>query len=113
VAKQTGTPRELEASLLVNAAGMLQSAKENCTARSSALGEALAYNRRLWSIFASAVADPKSPLPIEIRNNIASLSVFIFHQTLEAESKPAADKLSALIRINREVAAGLRGSETA
>ena len=113
IAKQTGTPRELEASLLVKAASMLQSARENCEDRSSALGEALTYNQRLWTVFASAVADPDSPLPKEIRNNIASLSVFIFNQTLEAHAKPAPDKLSALININREVAAGLRGVEAA
>lgn len=113
VAKQTGDPRDLEASLLVKAASLLQSAKDDWDKPGSALDQALAYNQRLWSVFASAVADPGSPLPIEIRNNIASLSVFIFNQTIAAQARPAPDKVAALININREVAAGLRSSSTA
>lgn len=113
VAKQTGAPRELEASLLVKAATLLQSAKDQDDGQNLALDTALSYNQRLWSVFASAVADPESPLPIEIKNNIASLSVFIFKQTLDVMTQPAPDKLSALITINRELAAGLRSIEAA
>jgi flagellar biosynthesis activator protein FlaF len=109
VAKQTATPRELEASLLVKAATLLQSAKDDTTRPGSALNQALTYNQRLWTFFASAVADPESPLPKDVRNNIASLSVFIFKQTLDAQMKPAPDKIAPLISINRELAAGLRG----
>jgi flagellar protein FlaF len=113
VATQTARPRELEASLLVKAARLLQSAKDEGDGPGSALNAALTYNQRLWSIFASAAVDPDSPLPKEIRNNIASISVFIFKQTLEAQMKPAPDKIAALININRELAAGLRSIEAA
>lgn len=108
IAKQTVAPRELEASLLVKAAVMLQTARDDDSGSRSSLDLALDFNRRLWTVFASAVADPESPLPREIRNNIASLSVFIFDRTMEAISRPAPDKLSVLIAINREIAAGLR-----
>ena len=113
VAKQTSSPRELEASLLVKAATMLQQAKDNPETEESSLDSALSYNQRLWSVFASAVTDPDSPLPLEIRNNIASLSVFIFKQTVDARMAPAPEKLATLININREVAAGLRTIEEA
>lgn len=113
VADLAADPRDLEAKLLVKAARKLQNAKDGWNGNSSALNEALSYNRRLWTVFASAVCDPKSPLPAELRTNVANLSVFIFNRTVEAETAPAPEKLSALININRELAAGLRQVESA
>lgn len=113
-AQATLGPRELEASLLIKAAAKLQSAKDADVVegekRSPALDEALHYNRKLWTIFASSVTSPESPLPKPVRENIASLAVFIFNRTIQAESDPAPAKLTALIDINREIAAGLRAS---
>jgi len=113
VAQATLGPRELEASLLVKAAAKLQFVKDQWDNNSPALDEALHYNRKLWTIFATSVTNPESPLPKPVRENIASLAVFIFNRTLEAETKPAPDKLSALIDINRQIAAGLRASTEA
>ena len=113
VARQTKEPRELEASLLVKSAAKLQSIKDSWSENRDSLDEALTYNKRLWAIFAAAMAEPENPLPIEIRNNIASLSVFIFDRTVELQLQPAPEKLTALITINREVAAGLRGIDAA
>jgi flagellar protein FlaF len=113
VANLTAAPREMEAKLLVKAARKLQQVKDTWTGDNTALGEALNYNRRLWTVFASAVCDPQSPLPQDLRNNVANLSVFIFNRTVEAQSEPAPEKLAALIHINRELAAGLRGIESA
>jgi flagellar protein FlaF len=58
-------------------------------------------------VFVGAVAEQDSPLPKEIRNNVASLGVFIFKHTLELQKDPAPEKLLALININKEIAAGL------
>jgi len=113
VAQATSGPRELEASLLVKAATKLQTVKDQWESKSPALDEALHYNRKLWTIFATSVTNPDSPLPKPVRENIASLAVFIFNRTLEAETQPAPDKLSALIDINRQIAAGLRASAAA
>ena len=110
VAQATVSPRELEANLLVKAAAKLQTAKEEWQPKSPALDEALHYNRKLWTIFATSVTNPESPLPKPVRQNIASLAIFIFRRTLEAESAPAPEKLSALIDINRQIAAGLRAA---
>lgn len=111
-ARITKSPRELEGSLLLKAASQLQRLKE-----SWATGEdpgdsnaVLYYNRRLWTIFVSSVARDDNPLPLEIKNNIASLGAFIFYQTLMVQKNPAPEKLTTLININREVAAGLHGS---
>lgn len=103
----TGSPRQLEASLLLKSASNLQELHDNWTASSDALDTVLRYNRRLWTIFCSAVAEESSPLPLEIRNNIASLGLFIFRHTLELQREPVAEKLIPLININKEIAAGL------
>lgn len=106
-AKATSTPRQLEASLLLKSASLLQEVHDNWSDNSDTLDTVLHYNRRLWTIFVSAVAEEDSPLPLEIRNNIASLGVFIFQHSLDVMSEPAQEKLVPLININKEIAAGL------
>lgn len=106
-AKITKAPRQLEASLLLKAASQLQEVHDNWSGDTKALDSVLLYNRRLWTVFVGAVAEEDSPLPIEIRNNVASLGVFIFKHTLEVQQDPAPEKLLALININKEVASGL------
>jgi len=108
IAKQTASPRELEASLLLKAAAQLQSIKDNWERDAKALDNALLYNRKLWTIFMAAVTDDKHPLPANIRQNIANLGIFVMKQTLEVLAKPAPERLNTLININRELASGLR-----
>jgi len=109
-AKVTRAPRQLEASLLLKAASQLQEVHDNWSEDSSTLESVLHYNRRLWTVFVGAVAEESSPLPAEIRNNVASLGVFIFKHSLEVQEDPAPEKLLALININKEVAAGLHAN---
>ncbi len=106
-AKVTKAPRQLEASLLLKAASQLQEIHDNWPGDKSVLDSVLHYNRRLWTVFVGAVAEQDSPLPKEIRNNVASLGVFIFKHSLELQKDPAPEKLLALININKEIAAGL------
>ncbi len=107
-AKLTSKPRHLEASLLLKSVSQLQDIHDNWPGDRDALQSILAYNQRLWTVFVGAVAEDDSPLPQEIRNNVASLGVFIFKHTLEIQQDPAPEKLLALIDINKEIAAGLR-----
>lgn len=109
VAKQTASPRELEADLLLKAAARLQSIKDNWDRDAALLDEALLYNRKLWTIFMSSVTEDTSPLPVPIRQNIANLGIFVMKRTLDVQATPAPEQLGALIRINRELALGLRG----
>lgn len=106
-AKIAETPRQLEASLLLKAASRLQELHDTWNGDYSALEPALHYNRRLWSVFLGAVTEEGSPLPLEVRNNVASLGAFIFKQTLDLQLEPEPEKLLPLININRELAAGL------
>ncbi|MNL64944.1 flagellar biosynthesis regulatory protein FlaF [compost metagenome] len=72
---------------------------------------ALNFNRKLWTIFMSAVTQDDSPLPQEIRQNIANLGMFVMNQTREIlyEGVPQPEQLTVLVQLNRQIAAGLRG----
>jgi flagellar biosynthesis activator protein FlaF len=111
VAKETANPRELEAMLLLKAASKLQSVYDGWSQKHPALGDALAYNRRLWVIFLDAVCSTDNLLPPPVRQNIANLGVFVMNETvsLMVDPQPRPDNLVPLININRGLAAGLRG----
>ena len=108
--RQTVPPRDLEANLLSSAAAHFQRIREDWDLLSSQLPEALKFNRKLWTVFITSVTDPESQLPIELRNNIANLGVFVLSQTAELQVDPRPEKLDILVKINRELAAGLRGN---
>ena len=109
VAKQTSSPRELEASLLLKAASRLQAVRDAWGVDRGQIDEALLYNRKLWSIFLTSVTRPDNPLPEQVRQNVANLGVFVMNQTMSLITEPKREKLGTLININRELAAGLTG----
>jgi flagellar protein FlaF len=108
VARQIASPRDLEANLLLKAAARLQSVRDAWPDRSD-FDAALLFNRKLWTIFLDSALNEESPMPLEIRQNIASLGMFVMKQTLSATTDPKSERLVSLININREIAAGLRG----
>lgn len=110
IARQVASPRELEADLLLKAASKLQSVQDGWDKTKPQLNEALLYNRKLWTIFVTSVTAPGHHLPAETRQNIASLGLFVFEQTITLMANPQPQRLAGLIKINRELAAGLRGS---
>jgi len=107
VARQIATPRELEANLLLRAAAQLQAVCNDWEECQGGLNEALLFNRKLWTIFMTSVADSDNLLPAEIRSNVANIGLFVMKQTVAATGQPQPEKLHSLININREVAAGL------
>ena len=106
-ARQTSNPRELEASLLVQAATRLQSVRDSWDQNKPQLDDALTYNRKLWTVFLSEMTDANNPMPKELRQNIANLGIFVMNQTMAVISDPRPEQLVPLININREIAAGL------
>jgi flagellar biosynthesis repressor protein FlbT len=109
-AKETASPRELEATLLLKAAAKLQAVQKVWKDRKPAdLDDALLYNRRLWTVFLDAVTQDDNKLPVEVRRNITQLGMHVMGQTFSMMTKPAPDHLKSLININRGIAAGLRG----
>jgi len=108
--KTVETPREREAALLMKSAANLQRARDGGQGASDALDGALLYNRKIWSIFLTSVTREDNPLPAPVRENIANLGLFVLNETREMSLEPRPAKLDALISINRQLAAGLRGS---
>ena len=112
VAKKTEAPRDREANLLSRSAANLQNVRDNWDTNSNDLERALHFNRRLWTVFMTSVTGTQNPLPAPVRQNIANLGLFVMNQTRELTLEPIPTKLTVLININRELAAGLRQSAT-
>lgn len=112
VQKETLSGRETEARVLTQAALKLVECQKNWNTpdRNKLLDSALKYNQRLWSIFQVEVAKPDNPLPKDIKLNILRLSQFIDRRIFDTMAFPAPEKLEIIIRINKNIAAGLRGS---
>ncbi len=109
VAKEIASPRELEANLLLKAAARLQAVIDSWDQNRSDLNDALLYNRKLWTVFLGSAISSDNPLPLEIRQNVANLGMYIMSQTVAVTAKPEVAIVSSLVSINRELAAGLRG----
>lgn len=105
----TSSPREIEAQALLKAARQLQEVQTNWAGPGQALDTALLFNRRLWSIFMSAAQAEENQQPLEVRQNIANIGVFVMKQTVEIQINPDPSKLKSLIDINCNLAAGLSG----
>jgi flagellar protein FlaF len=100
--------RQLEASILLNAANRLEDVRKRWQPElDHELDDALLYNQKLWTVFAAEVADAEGRLPDDLRNKIGSIAVFVFKRTFELMAKPEPAKIDALVTINRNLAAGL------
>lgn len=112
VSKETMSGRATEARVLTQAAMKLADCQKNWNApnRNELLDSALKYNQRIWSIFQVEMVKEDNPLPKEIRLNILRLSRFIDNRIFDTMAFPAPEKLDIIIKINKNIAAGLRGS---
>lgn len=72
---------------------------------------ALDYNAGLWNMLCSDI-ELNQELPSELRDNLLKLGFFIKKRILEIDDSPSpsAKQLEIIIKINRNLAAGLRGS---
>ena len=104
--------RGIEAAVLTKAARKLRDCRDNWKIddQNQKLEEALKYNQRIWSIFQVELARDDHPLPKQLRSDILKLSAFIDRRIFETLASPSPDKLNIVIRINENLAAGLRGS---
>jgi flagellar protein FlaF len=109
--QRTTNPRDLEANLLSRSASNLQRMRDDWDSIPRLeLANALQFNRRLWTVFMTSVTREDSPLPIDVRQNVANLGIFVMKQSLSLQADPVASKLDVLININRQLAAGLRAN---
>jgi len=111
VSEKIASPRATEADLLLQAALRLQRVRDGWEPNNgSDLNDALRFNRILWTIFISTVTKTENPLPQAIRQNIANLGIFVMKHTMAILAEPKPEKISPLIDINRNLAAGLAGN---
>jgi flagellar protein FlaF len=112
VEKTTMSGRETEARVLVKGAQKLKDCQDAWGADNldERLDAALRFNQRIWSIFQSELVKKDNPLPAKLKADLLSLSAFIDRRIFETMAYPTPDKLTAIININRNIAAGLRGS---
>ncbi len=103
--------RDLESAVLMKSALKLE-----LLAKSIELGErvsleeiedTLKSNRKIWEIFLDNMNAPENTLPKEIKDNIASLALFIFKHTINVLADTNPTKFKVLININRNIATGL------
>src|SRR5258708_30224704 len=109
VAQTTAAPGDMEAQALLQAARRLEEVKANWNGADKRLRGALHFNRQLWSIFMSAASNAENPQPLEVRQNIANIGIFVMNQTLDVQVNPEPSQLNSLIEINCNIAAGLSG----
>jgi flagellar biosynthesis activator protein FlaF len=112
VEKESISGRDTEARVLTQGALKLADCQKNWDSpnRNARLDEALKYNQRIWSLFQTELSKKENPLPLQIKRNILSLSRFIDQRIFDTMAFPDPNKLDIIIKINNNIAAGLRGS---
>lgn len=110
VNQSTMSGREIEAAVLTKAARKLKVCQDNWDAddRHANLDIALKFNQRIWSIFQGELAREDNPLPRKLKVDLLSLSAFIDRRIFEIIANPSPEKLTIVININNNIAAGLR-----
>lgn len=101
--------REIEAFVLTELALKIKECQNNWDKadRETTLNTVLRDNQRVWSILQGELIKEDNPLPKQLKQDLLSLSVFIDKRILEVMLKPAPEKLTILININLNIAAGL------
>ena len=110
VEQETLSGSNVEAAVLIKAANKLQDCQDQWDADECELklDESLKFNQLIWSIFQSELSAEDNPLPKDLRINLLRLSSFIDGRSLDTMAYPAPEKLTILININRNIAAGLK-----
>lgn len=113
--KKTMSGRETEARVLNKAALKLKYCQDNWDSggRDQKLDEALKYTQQIWSIFQAELSKAENPLPAKLKADLLRLSAFIDRRIFETMAFPAPEKLTIIIDINRNIAAGLKDSAVA
>jgi flagellar biosynthesis activator protein FlaF len=102
------TPRDIEYDLLVRITARMQDHLPHPRGRApAALIAALYDNRRLWTVFASDLAESGNALPDDLRARLFYLAEFTIHHTERVLLGAAT--ADVLAEINTAVMRGLRG----
>ena len=115
VNKTTMSGREIEATILNQAALKLKECQDNWDTddRDERLNAALEFNQQIWSILQGELVKADNPLPQQIRQNLLALSAYVDKRIFEIMAFPSPEKLNIVIDINRNIAAGLMQAASA
>jgi flagellar protein FlaF len=110
VSRTTLSGRDIEAEVLTKGALRLRQCQETWEedGRQTRLDEALKFNQRVWSVFHGELGREDNPLPKNLRRDLLRLSAFIDKRIFETMAYPSPEKLTSIIQINQNIAAGLR-----
>lgn len=106
-AEQAEGPKQTEYRLFGLVTRALMDAEQKDVTDLSGRMRALHWNRRLWTTLATDCANPDNRLPMQLRANIISLSIWVDKHTSEVMQKQAA--IQPLIDVNRIIMQGLSG----
>ena len=109
-AQRTESPRALEYRLFGQVTRALIAASQADPKDFATRIDALGWNRQVWATFAGACSDEANGLPIQMRANIISLSLFVSRHT-SAVMKGEED-FETLIDLNKMIMQGLGGPGT-
>lgn len=109
MAQTTANPRERDAQLLLRAAARFAAAQNANPFDRNGAREAATFNRKLWTVFLSAVSRAENPLDAATKANLKKIAMFVLRRSSAMEVNPVAEQLTSLININRNIAEGLRG----
>ncbi len=112
VVNSTLVGRQLEAHVLLKAADRLQMVIDTWGAQGheSRLHDTISRTQILWNVFQDALLKENNPIEEDIKINVLNLSMFIDRQLYATIADPTPDRLTSIINIHRELAAGLNTS---
>jgi flagellar protein FlaF len=110
IALENASPEQTLAWGLTTTARRMAAACDAGTTRDQVL-DAVRVNWRLWTIIQAEQADPDCATPKNIREGLLNLANFIDKRSIELLANPDPAKLVPLIDINRNIAAGLLGTD--
>jgi flagellar protein FlaF len=110
-AARAETSRETEYRLFGQVTRALMEAAKLDPSDLSGRADALDWNRRMWSAFATDCGAPENGLPESLRASIISLAIWVGkHTSLAIRGQ---EDIQDLIEINRMIMQGLSGGGTA
>ena len=105
----TENPRSVEYRLLGQVTSALLEADQNL-GDIAKKANAIIWNQKVWNAFREDLVDPTNKLPIELKAQLISLSIFVNRYSSQALSIENQKSLSPLIDINKNIMEGLAGN---
>jgi len=93
----------LESAALAKAARLLDDARRH-PGDGAALGKALDYNLKLWTVFQADLCEAANPLAGDLKSDLLSLSLFMDRSVARLLGGFDADTLDAMIEVSRNLA---------